>query len=65
MVACGAYLSSHVRYFVFSRLDLALQFFDFVVQHELELLQLGVFLLQLVDSLVLFAHCFFALTNLA
>ena len=38
---------------IFSRFDLLLQLLDFVVQHELELFEFLVFLLEIVNSLFL------------
>mmetsp|Transcript_43463 Transcript_43463/g.69540 ORF Transcript_43463/g.69540 Transcript_43463/m.69540 type:complete len:271 (-) Transcript_43463:4528-5340(-) len=57
-------LVSHIRNFVFTRLDLALKFFDFVVEYKLELFKLLVFLLQIVDSLLLVLNSLFALLDL-
>jgi len=43
----------HLLNVLFSRFNLLLQLFDLVVQHELELLQLLILLLQVVDPFLL------------
>ena len=44
-------LSPQISDLAFSRLDLPLQFLNFIVKHELELLELLVLLLQVEDAL--------------
>lgn len=54
----------HVGNFDLSRLNLFLELLDLVVQHELELFQLLILLLELKDTLLLVADCLVALFDL-